>query len=115
MLKTRKFEVLDYLKSEKDINEYLDVVLEEGDYKFLPVALADIARARKAMTGAAKAAGVTRTSLYQSLSEDGHPAFETIAKVAYSLGYRLALVPVSKPRIKKTGKNIMPKKTSLRA
>ena len=104
MLKTKKFEVLDYLKTEKDIEEYLNVVLEEGDYKFLPVALADIARARKAMTGAAKAAGVSRTSLYQTLSEEGHPAFETIAKVAQSLGYRLSLVPVSKPAVKKAGK-----------
>jgi len=102
MLKTRKFEVIDYLKTEKDIVEYLNVVLEEGDYKFLPVALADIARARKAMTGAAKAAGVSRTNLYQSLSEDGHPAFETVAKVARSLGYRLSLVPVSKLKAKKT-------------
>ena len=100
MLKTKKFEILDYLKTEKDIEEYLNVVLEEGDYKFLPVALADIARARKAMTSVAKAAGVTRTNLYQSLSEDGNPAFETIAKVALSLGYRLALVPISKKIIK---------------
>jgi probable addiction module antidote protein len=113
MLKTRKFEVLDYLKTEKDIREYLDVVLEAGDYKFLPVALADIARARKAMTGVAKAAGVTRTNLYQSFSEDGHPAFETIAKVAYSLGYRLALIPVSEPTAKKTRKSVMSKKASL--
>jgi probable addiction module antidote protein len=94
-IKTRKFEVLDYLKTEKDIAEYLDVVLEEGDYKFLPIALADIARARKAMTSVAKAAGVSRTNLYQSLSAEGHPAFETVAKVAYSLGYRLSLVPLS--------------------
>jgi probable addiction module antidote protein len=105
MLKTKKFEVLDYLKTEKDIEEYLNVVLEEGDYKFLPVALADIARARKAMTSIAKAAGVSRTNLYQSLSEDGRPAFDTIAKVANSLGYRLTLVPVSKPAVKrKTGR-----------
>ena len=96
MLKTRKFEVLDYLKNEKDIEDYLNVILEEGDYTFLPVALADIARARKAMTSAAKAAGVTRTNLYQSLSENGHPAFETIAKVAGSLGFRFALVPIPK-------------------
>jgi len=101
MLKTRKFEVLDYLKTEKDFEEYINVVLEEGDYRFLPVALADIARARKAMTSAAKAAGVSRTNLYQSLSEEGHPAFETIAKVAQSLGYRLSLVPISKPAAKK--------------
>jgi len=95
VLATKKFEVLDYLKTEEDITDYLNVVLEEGDYKFLPVALADIARARKAMTKAAKAAGVSRTSLYQSLSENGHPSFETIAKVANTLGYRIALVPVS--------------------
>jgi probable addiction module antidote protein len=95
MLKTKKFEVLDYLKTEKDIDEYLNVVLEEKDYKFLPVALADIARARKAMTRTAKAAGVSRTTLYQSLSENGRPAFETVAKVADSLGYKITLVPKS--------------------
>ena len=94
MRKTKKFDVIDYLKTEKDINEYLNVVLEEKDYKYLPVALADIAKARKAMTIAAKAAGVTRTNLYKSLSEEGHPAFETVAKVADSLGYKITLVPL---------------------
>ena len=98
MIKTKKFDVINYLKTEKDIEEYLNVVLEEGDYKYLPVALADIAQARKAMTSAAKAAGVTRTNLYQSLSEDGRPAFETVAKVAQSLGYRIALIRESTPR-----------------
>ena len=106
MLKTRKFEILDYLKTEKDIEEYLNVVIEEGDYKFLPAALADIARARKAMTSAAKAAGVTRTNLYQSLSKDGQLAFETIAKVANSLGFKIALVPISRPKVKRAKKRI---------
>jgi len=96
-IKTKKFDVINYLKTEKDIEEYLNVVLEEGDYKYLPVALADIARARKAMTSAAKAAGVTRTNLYQSLSEDGRPAFETVAKVAHSLGYRITLIQEATP------------------
>jgi len=100
MLKTKKFDIINYLKSEKDIEEYLNVVLEEGDYQFLPIALADIARARKAMTTAAKAAGVTRTNLYQSLSENGNPAFETVAKVANSLGYQIALIPKKKVKSK---------------
>jgi probable addiction module antidote protein len=95
MLKTKKFEVIDYLKTEKDIEEYLNVVLEEKDFTFLPIALADIARARKAMASAARAAGVSRTTLYQSLSADGHPAFETVAKVADSLGYKIMLIPKS--------------------
>jgi probable addiction module antidote protein len=100
MLKTRKFDILDHLKTEEAIEAYLNVTLEEGDYQFLPIALADIARARKAMASAAKAAGVSRTSLYQSFSENGRPAFETVAKVANSLGYKLALVPKSKPAAK---------------
>ena len=100
MLKTKKFDILNYLKNESDIEEYLNVILEEGDYKFLPIALADIARARKVMTSTAKFAGVTRTNLYQSLSENGNPAFETVAKVANSLGYRIALVPKSNPTTK---------------
>jgi probable addiction module antidote protein len=95
MLKTKKFDVVDYLKTEDDIEAYLNAFFEDGDYEHLPLALADIARARKAMTIAAKAAGVSRTSLYQSLSENGHPAFETVAKVAQALGYRIKLVPVS--------------------
>jgi probable addiction module antidote protein len=98
MLKTKKFDVVDYLKTEEEIEAYLNAFFEDDDYKYLPLALADIARARKAMAAAAKAAGVSRTSLYQSLSEEGRPAFETIAKVAQSLGYRLSLVPVKKAR-----------------
>ena len=95
MIKTKKFDVIDYLKTEKDIDEYINVVLEEKDYDYLPTALADIARARKAMTTAARAAGVSRTSLYQSLSREGNPAFDTVAKVAQSLGYKITLVSVS--------------------
>ena len=114
MLKTRKFDILDHLKTEEAIEAYLNVTLEEGDYQFLPVALADIARARKAMASVAKAAGVTRTSLYQSLSENGHPAFETVAKVAYSLGYKITLVPTSKPAAKsRTGKRVKTSKARL--
>jgi probable addiction module antidote protein len=95
MLKTKKFDVIDYPKTEKNIEEYLNVTLEEKDYTFLPVALADIARARKAMASAARAAGVSRTALYQSLSTDGRPAFETVAKVADCLGYKITLIPKS--------------------
>ena len=96
MLKTKKFDVINYLKTEEEIEAYLKAFLEDEDYEYIPLALADIARARKAMNKAAKAAGVSRTSLYQSLSEQGRPAFETVAKVAQSLGYKLTLVPFAR-------------------
>lgn len=45
----------------------------------------------KGMTEIAKQAGVTRASLYKSLSEDGNPQFETIAKIVEALGCKLVV------------------------
>jgi probable addiction module antidote protein len=101
MIKTKKFDVIDYLKTPEEQEAYLDAYLMEGDYEHIPAALADIARARKAMTIAARAAGVSRTSLYQSLSETGKPAFDTVAKVAVSLGYKITITPLQEKIILK--------------
>jgi len=46
-------------------------------------------------------------------SEDGLPAFETIEKVAQSLGYRLLLVPVSKLTVIKAKKSKNSKKARM--
>ena len=50
--------------------------------------LGDIARA-KGMTQVARAAGLSRESLYKALSENGNPSFATVLKVARALGLRL--------------------------
>ena len=55
-------------------------------------ALGDIARA-KGMTEVAKAAGLSRESLYRALSDDGNPSFATVLKVAKALGMRLHAKP----------------------
>jgi probable addiction module antidote protein len=44
----------------------------------------------RGMTRVAREAGVTRESLYRSLSADGNPGLETVLRVAKSLGVRLA-------------------------
>lgn len=46
-IKTRPFDMANYLTSEEDIAEYLRQVLEDGDPTELAVALGDIARTRK--------------------------------------------------------------------
>ena len=94
-MKLTKFNILDHLKTEEEIQAFIQVAIEDEDPTFLPIALAEVARARKVMTDVAKAAGVSRTSLYQSLSAEGRPAFDTVAKVAQSLGYKITLVPMS--------------------
>jgi adenine-specific DNA-methyltransferase len=52
--------------------------------------LGNFARAR-GMAGIAKEAGVSRESLYRSLSAGGNPEFSTVLKVMDSLGLRLSV------------------------
>lgn len=58
------------------------------DVAVIARALGDIARA-KGMSQVAKDAGLSRESLYRSLSVDGNPSFATVLKVAKALGVRL--------------------------
>ena len=49
-MKFTKFDVVDYLGSEKDMAAYLSAVLDENDPDLLLAALGDIARAKRAFT-----------------------------------------------------------------
>jgi probable addiction module antidote protein len=84
------FDIADYLKTDKDIAEYLTVVLEDGDPALFVAAIGDIARA-KGMSEISKKSGVTRESLYRALKIEARPRFETVAKVIHALGMRLTV------------------------
>lgn len=88
---TTLFDVADYLKTARDRAAYLEACVDQapGDVAFLAKALGDVARAR-GMTRVAKEAGVTRESLYRSLSPAGNPELATVLRVARSLGVRLS-------------------------
>ncbi len=85
-----KFDAIDYLKSDKDIAEYLTAVLEDGDPGLFMAAIGDIAKA-KGMMEISKKSGVTREALYRALKIDSQPRFETVAKVIHALGLRLTV------------------------
>lgn len=82
------------LETEEDIAYYLSAVLEDDDPALLNVALGDIARAR-GMTDIARRAGVSRESLYRSLSEDGNPSAATLLKIISALGVQLHARPAT--------------------
>ena len=84
------FDMVDYLKTDEDIAQYLSVVLEDIDTSLLPAALGDIARAR-GMTAIADAAGLTREALYKALRPGSQPRFDTVARVCRALGLKLAV------------------------
>lgn len=87
-LKTTKWDVVDYLKSDRDMAEYLEAAMEDGHPAVIATAIGNIARA-KGMTQVARKAGIGRVSLYKALSPDGNPEFATILKVVKALGLRL--------------------------
>ena len=86
-----KWDASEYLETEEDIAAYLNAVIEEGDPALLQAALGDVAKAR-GMTSIARDAGVSRESLYKSLSANGNPSFQTVSKVSRALGLQINFV-----------------------
>lgn len=90
-IKTKTFDIAEHLETDDDIWEFLAEVLATGTTADFINALNTAARA-KGMTEIAQQAGVTRASLYKSLSPDGNPRFETISKIVEALGGHLSIV-----------------------
>ncbi len=90
-LNTKSFDIAEHLNTPEEIRAFLQEVAATGDESDFIHALSTAARA-KGMTEVAEQAGVTRASLYKSLSRDGNPNFTTISKVTKALGCKLAVV-----------------------
>lgn len=89
-LKTRPFDMANYLSDEADVAEYMRQVMEDGDPALLGAALGDVARAR-GMSKLAKDTGLSRESLYKSLSGERAPSTDTLFKVMKALGLKLTI------------------------
>ena len=94
-IKTRPFDMANYLHSEEEIAEYLRQVLQDNDPAELAGALGDIARAR-GMTQLARDTGLSRESLYKSLSGERAPSSDTLFKVIHAMGFKLSLEPLAR-------------------
>lgn len=93
-IKIRPFDMANYLHDEAEVAEYLRQVLEDGDPSELAAALGDIARAR-GMTQLARDTGLSRESLYKSLSGERAPSSDTLFKVIRAMGFKLSLEPAT--------------------
>ena len=92
-IKTKTFDVADFLNDEETIAEYLNMALEDPNPEMLLLAVKNIARAR-GMTQLAQDAGLGRESLYKTFAPGSKPRFDTIAKVVHSLGLHFQITPV---------------------
>lgn len=90
------FDAAEFLDNEKVIAEYLSEVFANGTDAEVKRALSDVARARN-MTEIAKKMGVSRPSLYKSLSDDTHTEFGTIRKFLDAIGVQMTVTPAKRP------------------
>ncbi|MEN1926766.1 addiction module antidote protein [Luteimonas qiangzhengi] len=74
---------------------YLESVLESGDLRALPIALRTVAEAMGGMTALAARTGLSRETLYRTLSEKGNPRLDTLTAILTAFGLRLAVAPAS--------------------
>ncbi|MDE2196031.1 MAG: putative addiction module antidote protein, partial [Gammaproteobacteria bacterium] len=70
---------------------YLNVALEDGDPAVLLEALRNVADAKGGMGALAKATGMSRESLYRTLSRRGNPKIETVMGLLSALGLKLTI------------------------
>lgn len=89
-MKTRltNFDAAEYLKTQEEMDAYLEACSEEGDAAHMAHALGVVARAMN-MSDVARKAGISRKGLYKALSENGNASFETITKAAKAIGYNV--------------------------
>jgi probable addiction module antidote protein len=91
-IKTALWDSAEYLKTDEDIQLYLDACIEEAgdDPAYFIHALGVIARAKN-MSQLARDTGLTREGLYKAFSADGNPTFSTVSKVAKALGLQITV------------------------
>jgi probable addiction module antidote protein len=93
-MKTYKWDMAENINSKDDVYAYLQGALEENDTETLFDVIGAIARS-KGMMIIAKELGLSRESLYKSLSPDGNPSFSTILRVLDLLGYKMQIIQKS--------------------
>ena len=73
-------------------------MLADGDARAVPAALRTVADALGGMSTLAEKTGLSRETLYRTLSDKGNPRLDTLATILAAFGLRLSVRPAGKRR-----------------
>jgi probable addiction module antidote protein len=96
-MKTIKWDIFEELKTEEEIQAFVEASIEEAETDTDPSLLAHalgVAAKARGMINVSRETGVDRTGLYRSFVKGGDPRISTFDKVARSIGYHLTLAPL---------------------
>lgn len=88
------FRMSDHLRTDAEIAAYLEAALEDGDGRVITVALRDAAEAVGGMAVLASRTGLSRETLYRTLSAQGNPRLDTLAVLLAAFNLRLSVQPM---------------------
>lgn len=80
---------MEHLAVPKNAAGYLNAEAEEGDMYYMLKALRFVVEAQGGIGVLAKKTGLSRTSLYKTLSENGNPEVRTLEAILAVYGIRL--------------------------
>ncbi len=86
------FDAARFLRAD-DLAGFLAEALADGDHRALPPALRTAADVL-GMTELARRTGLSRETLYRTLSAKGNPRLDTLGAILGAFGLRLTLAPV---------------------
>jgi probable addiction module antidote protein len=75
----------------------VEAAIEEGDPAGLMQALRNVAEAQGGVARIAERAGLSRETLYRTLSKRGNPQLKSLAAILGAAGLRLAVKPAGGP------------------
>lgn len=81
------------------LNHALAEYREDSDEKALFVALRQVALAKGGFNELSKKTGLSRESLYKTLSTSGNPKFQTLKIILENLGYAFVIRPLKKKAV----------------
>lgn len=88
---SRPFCVADHLKTDAERAAFLEALLEEGDSRVITLGLRELAESAGGMAVLAKRTGLSRETLYRTLSPRGNPRLDTLSILLHALGLRLSV------------------------
>lgn len=85
------YDALAGLNTPEEIAAYLEAAMEDDNEQVLLMALRNAAGAIGGMTELSRRTGLSRETLYRTLSEDGNPKFSTLRSILKAFGLTFSI------------------------
>jgi len=87
------FRAADHLRNDTNIAGYIEGMLEAGDGRAVPIVLRTVADSLGGMAVLADRTGLSRETLYRTLSDKGNPRLDTLSAILAAFGLKLSVQP----------------------